>query len=333
MRIFGHTNIDFLKWRWPAIIASSIVIGAALLTAIARGGLPLGIDFTGGTAIIARFSQDIPEDTLRQALASLPGDKVVQRMGGAPSGKFDYQIRLPLTAQEESGTSLEQPGAQAEQTLKSANVGAFEVIGREVVGPTIGRDLQRKGIYATLTALAGILVYIGFRFNFVFAAGAIVAVFHDILITLAMLMWFGYDISLNVIAAILTITGYSVNDTIVVFDRVRENQRMMRRESLAKIVNVSVNQTLSRTVLTAGTTFLTVLSLFLFGGEVLRAFSFTMLVGIVVGTYSTVFIAAAIAIIVQGGEKTVTSQAQAQAQAQAQGEAQSARTRAKRARG
>ena len=234
-----------------------------------------------------------------------------------------------LIIEEESGTSLDAPGSQAVQLLKSANVGEFEVVGSEVVGPTIGRDLQRKGIYATLTALAGILVYIGFRFNFVFAAGAIVAVFHDILITLAMLTWFGYDLSLNVVAAILTITGYSVNDTIVIFDRVRENQRMMRRESLAKIVNTSVNQTLSRTILTAGTTFLSVFSLFLFGGEVLRAFSFTMLVGIIVGTYSTVFIAAAIAIILQGGEKAIAAQSQAQTQAGAQ----SARRSAKRARG
>ncbi|HET9373205.1 MAG TPA: protein translocase subunit SecF [Vicinamibacterales bacterium] len=329
MRILANTNIDFLKWRWVAIAASAIVIGAGLLTVIARGSLPLGIDFTGGTAIVLRFNQEIPEDNLRQALAGLPGDKVVQRMYGSPAGTFDYQIRLPLTVQEESGTSLDAPGAQAVQLLKSANVGEFEIIGSEVVGPTIGKDLQRKGIYATLTALAGILVYIGFRFNFVFAAGAIVAVFHDILITLAMLTWFGYDLSLNVVAAILTITGYSVNDTIVIFDRVRENQRMMRRESLAKIVNTSVNQTLSRTVLTAGTTFLSVFALFLFGGEVLRAFAFTMLVGIVVGTYSTVFIAAAIAIILQGGERSMAAQSVAQSQA----DAQSARRSAKRARG
>ena len=333
MRIFTNTNIDFLKWRWVAITASAVVIGAGILTAVARGGLPMGIDFTGGTAIVARFNQAIPEDTLRQALDSLPGDKVVQRIYGSPAGKFDYQIRLALTVQEESGTSLEQPGAQAEQLLRSANVGDFEVIQRDVVGPTIGKDLQRKGIYATLTALAGILVYIGFRFNFTFAAGAIVAVFHDILITLAMLVWFRYDLSLNVIAAILTITGYSVNDTIVIFDRVRENQRLMRRESLAKIVNTSVNQTMSRTILTAGTTFLSVFSLFLFGGEVLRAFSFTMLVGIIVGTYSTVFIAAAIAIILQGGEKAMATQSSASTPAQqTPSAAQAARTR-KRARG
>src|SRR6185295_443671 len=166
---------------------------------------------------------------------------------------------------------------------------------KDLVGPVVGSDLRTKGIYATLFALAGILAYVAFRFRFTFALGAIVATFHDILITLVFLSWFGYDLSLNVIAALLTITGYSVNDTIVVFDRVRENQRLMRREPLDQIVNKSVNQTLGRTIITSGATFLAVLALYLFGGEVLRGFAFTMLVGIVTGTYSTVFVAASIA--------------------------------------
>jgi preprotein translocase subunit SecF len=171
------------------------------------------------------------------------------------------------------------------------------VLSTEVVGPVIGADLQRKGIYATLASIVGITIYIALRFRPSFAAGAIVATFHDILVVIAFLGFFGYELSLNIVAAILTITGYSVNDTIVIFDRVRENFRTMRRDSLEKIVNTSVNQTLGRTIITAGTTFLAVLSLYLFGGEVLQGFAFTMLVGIVSGTYSTVFIAAAIAII------------------------------------
>jgi preprotein translocase subunit SecF len=174
------------------------------------------------------------------------------------------------------------------------------VINQELVGPVIGADLQRKGIYATLASIVGITLYIGLRFRFAFAIGAIAATLHDILITLAFLFVAGYDLSLNVVAALLTITGYSVNDTIVIFDRVRENLRTKRRDTLENVVNHSVNQTLSRTVITAGTTFLAVLSLYLFGGEVLEAFAFTMLVGIVSGTYSTVFIAAAIAILVSG---------------------------------
>jgi preprotein translocase subunit SecF len=161
----------------------------------------------------------------------------------------------------------------------------------------IGADLQRKGILATVASIIGITLYIALRFRFSFAVGAIAATFHDIFVTIAFLTFFGYELSLNVVAAILTITGYSVNDTIVIFDRVRENFRTMRRDSLAHIVNTSVNQTLGRTIITAGTTFLAVLALYLYGGEVLEGFAFTMLVGIVSGTYSTVFIAAAIAII------------------------------------
>jgi preprotein translocase subunit SecF len=178
-----------------------------------------------------------------------------------------------------------------------ANLGKFEVLSTEVVGPVIGAALQRKGIYATLASIIGITIYIALRFRPSFAIGAIVATFHDILVTLAFLAFFGYDLSLNVVAAILTITGYSVNDTIVIFDRVRENLKFQRRDSLATIVNTSVNQTLGRTIITAGTTFLAVFALYLFGGDVLKGFAFTMLVGIVSGTYSTVFIASAIAIL------------------------------------
>jgi preprotein translocase SecF subunit len=174
------------------------------------------------------------------------------------------------------------------------------VISQELVGPVIGADLQRTGIYATLASIVGITIYIGIRFRFAFAIGAIAATLHDVLVTVAFLTFFGYDLSLNIVAAILTITGYSVNDTIVIFDRVRENLRSKRRDSLESVVNLSVNQTLGRTIITAGTTFLAVLALYLFGGEVLEGFAFTMLVGIVSGTYSTVFIAAAIAILLSG---------------------------------
>ena len=174
------------------------------------------------------------------------------------------------------------------------------MLSQEIVGPVIGRDLQLKGIYATLASIVGITVYIALRFRFAFAIGAIAATLHDVLVTMAFLAFFGYDLSLNIVAAMLTITGYSVNDTIVIFDRVRENLRTTRREPLEQVVNRSVNQTLSRTIITAGTTFLSVLALYLFGGEVLEGFAFTMLVGIISGTYSTVFIAAAIAIILSG---------------------------------
>jgi preprotein translocase subunit SecF len=177
------------------------------------------------------------------------------------------------------------------------SLGTFTIRNVEIVGPRVGAQLRRQAIYATLYALAGMLVYIAFRFEWVYGAAAVVAVFHDVLITLGFFSLFHYEISLTVIAALLTLVGYSMNDTIVIFDRVRENLRLMRREPLAVIVNRSINQTLSRTILTSGLTFITVLVLFLMGGRVLRSFSFAMVVGVVVGTYSSFGIAAPIVVV------------------------------------
>jgi preprotein translocase subunit SecF len=173
----------------------------------------------------------------------------------------------------------------------------FTVRDAEIVGPKVGAQLRRQAVLATLYALAGMLVYIAFRFEWVYGAAAVIAVFHDVLITLGFFSLFHYEISLTVIAALLTLVGYSMNDTIVIFDRVRENLRLMRREPLSEIVNKSINQTLSRTILTSGLTFLTVLVLYVMGGEVLRAFSFAMVVGVVVGTYSSFGIAAPIVVV------------------------------------
>jgi len=294
MDIFHNTNYDFIRWRWHAIILSLIVILAGAGLMVTRG-LPLGIDFSGGTSLVVRFSQDVTLDKVRDAIAPLGGEAVVQQFGD-PS-EHRVLVRLPQQEGVEEGTALEQGSQRAEAALKSAGLPSFEVDSREIVGPVIGADLQRRGIYAVLTSLAAITIYIGFRFRFSFAVGAIVATLHDVLVTLAFLMFFKYDITLNVVAAILTITGYSVNDTIVIFDRVRENLRSRRRDPLSQVVNQSVNQTLGRTIITAGTTFLSVLALYLFGGEALEGFAFTMLIGVISGTYSTVFIASAIAII------------------------------------
>jgi preprotein translocase subunit SecF len=275
-----------------------MVIIAGIGYGVTRG-VPLGIDFSGGTVMVVQFQQPVTDDQVRNALvAAIPGEQVIQTYGDASANQ--KQIRLPMSGTAEEGASLEAGARAVVDALTKANLGTFEVINQELVGPVIGADLQRKGIYATLASIVGITLYIGLRFRFAFAIGAIAATLHDVLITLAFLFFFGYDLSLNVVAALLTITGYSVNDTIVIFDRVRENLRTKRRDSLDKVVNESVNQTLSRTIITAGTTFLAVLSLYLFGGEVLEGFAFTMLVGIISGTYSTVFIAAAIAIVVSG---------------------------------
>jgi preprotein translocase subunit SecF len=290
MQIFTNANYNFIRWRWHAIILSLVVIAAGAVVMATRG-MPLGIDFSGGTAILV---EGAPESDVRRALDAMPGEKVIQQYDD-PSLQ-QVLIRLPQLEGADVEGRLEEQSQQIEQALKTAGVNS-KVVRRELVGPVIGADLQRRGIYATLASILAITAYIAFRFRFSFAVGAIAATFHDIFVTLAFLTFAGYDLSLNVVAALLTITGYSVNDTIVIFDRVRENLRAMRREPLEQVVNLSVNQTLSRTIITAGTTFLSVLSLYLFGGEALRGFAFTMLVGIISGTYSTVFIASAIAII------------------------------------
>src|ERR1700691_2129896 len=178
-------------------------------------------------------------------------------------------------------------------------LGPFTILSAEVVGPKIGKDLQKQAILATLYALGGMLVYIAFRFEWIYGVAAVIAVFHDTIITIGLFSLFNYQISLTVVAALLTLVGYSMNDTIVVFDRIRENLKLLRRESLERLINISVNQTLSRTVLTSGLTLLTALSLWLFGGEVLNGFSFALVCGIIAGTYSTVFIASPLLIFWQ----------------------------------
>ena len=306
MRIFTNPTFDFSRWRWHALALSLVLVIAGAATILTRG-MPLGIDFSGGTLVIVRFEGPTSEDDVRTALETLPGEKVVQRYGDDPAAN-EFLVRLPQTSDAEEGFNLEAGSRAVTDALDKAGLPKYEVLGREFVGPTIGADLQRKGIYATLLSILGITVYIGLRFRFSFAAGAIAATLHDVLIVFAFLAFFGYELSLNVVAAILTITGYSVNDTIVIFDRVRENSRLLRRDPLDKVVNLAVNQTLGRTVITAGTTFFSVLALYLFGGEVLEGFAFAMLVGIVSGTYSTVFIAAALAILLSG-RKTAAGRA------------------------
>ena len=292
MRIFDNPNVNFVKWRWHALAVSVLIVVAGVVTITQRGGLPLGVDFSGGTVMRLRFAKPTSETAIRSALP-FAGDAVVQRYGD-PSAN-EILVRLPMLADQ--AQDVDAQAARVEQSLRASNVGDFTVESKEAVGPVIGEDLRNKGFWATVASLGGILGYIWFRFRLTFAVGAVVATLHDVLVTLVFLTWFGYDLSLNVVAALLTITGYSVNDTIVVFDRVRENQRTARREPLETVVNRSVNQTLSRTIITAGTTFLAVLALFIFGGDVLEGLAFTLLVGIITGTYSTIFIASAVAIL------------------------------------
>jgi preprotein translocase subunit SecF len=306
MHIFKNPNYDFVRWRWHAIAFSWVVILAGVLV-IWTKGLPRGVEFSGGTIVILKFAQPTDVDRVRSALRH-GGDAVVQAYG--VPGSNQVMVRVP-TSGEESGAALSATAEAVVSDVNQAGLGPIGgacanasatncVAGTEIVGPTVGRELETRGTLATIFALTGILIYIAFRFRFSFAVGAVVATVHDLLITVAFLAFFRSDLTLNIIAAILTITGYSMNDTIVIFDRIRENVRSMRRDNIAQVVNTAINQMLDRTLITGGTTILSVIALYLFGGEVLKGFAFTMIVGIITGTYSSVFIAAAIVVIWQG---------------------------------
>ena len=304
MHILNKTNIDFMRWRWHAVALSWVVILAGLAV-IATKGLPRGIEFAGGTSVIMEFDQTPSDDAVRVALnqhyAGGGQDAIVQSFGDA--SRRQKMVRVPHVG-EESGASLSTTAAAVEQALRAGNLGNFTVVGTEIVGPAVGKELSQRGLVATVLSLVGLLAYIAFRYQFSFAVGAVVATIHDLLVVVAFLAFFRYDLTLNVIAAILTVTGYSTNDTIVIFDRVRENLRSMRRDSLNDVINTAINQTLGRTVLTAGLTLLSVVALYFFGGEVLRGFAFTMIVGIITGTYSSVFVAAAVVTFWRGAGPT-----------------------------
>jgi preprotein translocase subunit SecF len=304
MRILTNVNIDWLRWRWHTLALSWLIIIAGVVMMVVRG-VPLGIDFVGGTNVVVRFEKPVDDQVVRNALSSIPGETQIQRFGSAEDNQ--KLIKLPQSAQAEQGVSLDQSSAAVVTALEKANVGKIEVLSTDVVGPVIGADLQRKGLYATIGSLVGIMCYIWARFRFSFGIGAMTASIHDVLITLSIMTFAGYELSLNVIAAILTLVGYGVNDQIVIFDRVRENMRSQRRLPMRDIINLSVNQTLPRTVITAGTVFLAVLSLYLFGGEVLEPFAFAMLVGVVTSTYSTVFIASAVAVLLSPKGRTAAA--------------------------
>jgi preprotein translocase subunit SecF len=304
MHIFKDTHFDFLRWRWHAIALSWVIIIAGALVFMTKG-IPLGIEFAGGTAVIVKFDQPVTVQQVRTAVdKSIPGggENIIVQTFGDPSLN-QVMVRVPHVGAEQ-GTSLSQTKQQVIDALTKGNVGTFHEAGTQIVGPAVGQELRSKALLATVFSLLGILAYLAFRFQFSFGVGAVVATIHDLLITMAFLAFFRYDMSLNVIAAILTMTGFSTNDTIVIFDRIRENLRGMRRDTLPHVINAAINQTLGRTVITSGTALLTALALFFFGGEVLHGFAFTMVVGIITGTYSSIFIAAAIVSLWRGNAPT-----------------------------
>jgi preprotein translocase subunit SecF len=332
LQFFKDVRIDWLANRRIFIAISILLMLVGLVSAIVRQAVPggteafnLGVDFKGGTVITARFlKQPRPGDeTIRAEFAKRGvGDAIIQ-----PTDKPDIvlikvprQAAAPATTQpEQAQPKPEQPvqgqpapgqPAPGQETQAQVDPGvlkvrqaldtfgakdeAYKIESIEAVGEIAGKQLRTQAIAVTLAALVGILMYIAFRFEWTYGAAAVIAVFHDVLVTLGFFSIFQWEISLTVIAALLTLVGFSVNDTIVVFDRIRENLRLHRRDSLYKVTNDSINQTLSRTVITSGLVFLSVLAMVLFGGEVLRGFSLALLIGIVFGTYSSVAIASPI---------------------------------------
>lgn len=303
IQVFKDVKIDWLANRRIFIAISILLMLAGLGSAVFRQwkhpngseAFNMGVDFKGGTVVTAKFKQRPSAEVIRDALfASGARDAIIQPVTDKPDTVL---IKLPLEgAGEGSQAQVDMGRARVRNGLDKlgAEHDAYEIIGTDAVGAVAGAQLRNKAIATTLAALVGILMYIAFRFEWTYGAAAVIAVFHDVLVTLGFFSIFQWEVSLTVIAALLTLVGFSVNDTIVVFDRIRENRRLHRRESLYKITNDSINQTLSRTIITSGLVFLSVLSMVLFGGEVLHGFSLALLIGVTFGTYSSIAIASPI---------------------------------------
>ncbi|MBI1818369.1 MAG: protein translocase subunit SecF [Deltaproteobacteria bacterium] len=281
------TNFDFVGIRYYAVIVSTILNLAVVLFLIARGGPNYGVDFSGGTVMQVKFKTPPSVSDVRGALASAEfGDVTIQDFGAAG----EFLIRLPMTGEETAKAAV-----QITDSLSSKfGQGQVEVLRVESVGPRVGSDLRRKAILAVCFSTMMMASYIWLRFQWRFGVGAAVALVHDVLITLGALVVMHYEIDLTIVAALLTVVGYSVHDTVIVSDRIRENMRKSRRESMAQIINSSINETLSRTILTSGTALLVTLALYFLGGSVINGFAFALVIGFITGTYSSIFIASPI---------------------------------------
>src|SRR6266540_2176387 len=296
MEFLKNPNYDFESKAKYFIALSIFFIGSGLAVMFTRG-VNYGVEFSGGTQIIAQFQKTPEIDKVRRAVDRTTAGSVIQTYGDPTSNKVLIRIAGEATEGE-----LDTGAKKVLQSL-AENYPGNPVVesSSEIVGPVVVADLRQKAVLLTVLGLAAQLIYIAVRFKGgVWGVAAAVASLHDVLICLGFLAFFRYEITLNVIAALLTLVGYSVNDTIVIFDRARENLRHRRKDSLRTILNDSLNQTLTRTLISNGTTFLAVLGLYLFGGEVLRGFGFAMVIGILVGTYSTIYIASPFVIWWQG---------------------------------
>ncbi len=335
-QFFTELKVDWMGLRKPFVFISIAILLAGLISAAGRqlteGGTDafnLGVDFQGGTVLTVKFREKPTADAVRTALNNVGiNEAVIQDSTDKTDEKL---IKIPIIEGQETTAPQPAPEANAnpntetgittagtqvevgrakvksaldtfgkeaapDQTLEQDTAAAYKIVGTDSVGPVAGEQLRDAAVIATLLGMVGILLFIAFRYDWTYAAGAVIAVFHDVLVTLAFFTVFQWEVSLTVLAAMLTLVGFSVNDSIVIFDRIRENMNLNRTESLYKLTNQSINQTMSRTIVTNGLTFLAVLALVLFGGEVLRTFSLALLVGSIVGTYSTIAIASPIAL-------------------------------------
>ena len=291
------THIPFTRFRKFAIILSTIV-NILVLIMLFTMGPNLGVDFAGGTMVQLKFQQRVSISDIRAALETIQlGSSTIQNFG--QEGANEFLVRLDRTSVE--------IGALGEQMKKSLSekFGAdkFEVRRIESVGPKIGEDLRQRGVLSVVAATIMMGVYIWFRFELRFGVGAVIALLHDVLVTVGALVLANYEFDLTIVAALLTVVGYSVNDTVIVCDRIRENMRKVKRESLESIINTSINETLSRTIITVSTAILVLLALFFLGGAVIRPFAFTLLVGFFSGVYSTIFIASPVILLWEKGGK------------------------------
>lgn len=332
LEIFKNINVDWMGLRKPLIFVSILILLAGLLSAIGRQVTPggtdafnLGVDFQGGTVITAKFRNKPTEDEIRNALQTQGvNDAVIQ---SSIDKQDEVLIKVPLFESSTENKPAVEADPNAQDQNSQVNIGratvkkaldtfgketeggkrladdessVYQIVGTDSVGPVAGAQLRNQAVIATLLGLLGILLFIAFRYDWTYAAGAVIAVFHDVLITLAFFSVFQWEVSLTVLAALLTLVGFSVNDSIVIFDRIRENITLHRNKSIYILTNDSINQTMSRTIVTNGLVFLSILALVLFGGEVLRGFSLALFVGSITGTYSTIAIASPIAIWWQG---------------------------------
>ncbi len=302
MRLFDKANYKFLELRRSAYVVSLVLVALGVISIAVHGGLNYGVDFTGGTLIQVRFSEDVAASDIRSALGDAGLTNLQVQNFGAEN---EYLIRLAEFAEEDEATS----GLVNETLDTRFGAGTHEVVRTEAVGPKVGGELRQRAVGAVLISFVLTLIYLGFRFEWRFGLAAVIATVHDVLIAFGVISLFNIEISLPTVAAILTIIGYSLNDTIIIFDRIRENLKKFRRSTYIEILNRSINETLPRTVMTSGTTLAVLLALAIFGGAVIREFTLVLIAGVLIGTYSSIFVASPVLLEVEHRSGGVRSKA------------------------